>query len=65
VHWHVAPLPPGVPLEEQQFAALDVVRAGVLVMDEAEMADLAGRIADALASVRAILSPEPASRWRP
>ena len=23
VHWHVVPLPPGVPFEEQQLAALD------------------------------------------
>ena len=43
VHWHVAPLPPGVPLEDQQFAALDVTR-GVLAIEEAEMADLARRI---------------------
>jgi diadenosine tetraphosphate (Ap4A) HIT family hydrolase len=53
VHWHVAPLPPGVPLKEQQFKALDVERVGVLAMDDAEMADLARRIASALASVRA------------
>lgn len=48
VHWHVAPLPPGVPLEAQQFAALDVTRAGYLAMSEAEMADLARRIGEAL-----------------
>ena len=48
VHWHVAPLPPGVPLERQQFAALDAERAGVLVMDELELTDLAGRIAQAI-----------------
>lgn len=47
VHWHVAPLPPGVPLEDQQFAALDVTR-GVLAQSEAEMADLARRIAGEL-----------------
>jgi len=23
VHWHIAPLPPGVPFREQQFAAVD------------------------------------------
>ena len=49
VHWHVAPLPPGVPLEAQQFAALDVARAGVLALSDGEMADLAGRIRTALA----------------
>jgi histidine triad (HIT) family protein len=48
VHWHVAPLPPGVPLEAQQFAALDAERAGYLAMDDAEMAELAGRIAGAI-----------------
>ncbi|MBS0491128.1 HIT family protein [Phenylobacterium sp.] len=48
VHWHVAPLPPGVPFEQQQFAALDAERAGVLVMDEGELAALAGRIAQAI-----------------
>jgi diadenosine tetraphosphate (Ap4A) HIT family hydrolase len=49
VHWHVAPLPPGVPLEQQQFAALDVERAGVLEMEEPELTDLACRIAQAIA----------------
>jgi histidine triad (HIT) family protein len=48
VHWHIAPLPPGVPLEEQQFAALDVERAGVLDISEAEMAALAARMSEAL-----------------
>lgn len=52
VHWHVAPLPPGVPLEEQQFAALDVERAGVLALDQTEMANLARRIGGAIADAR-------------
>jgi diadenosine tetraphosphate (Ap4A) HIT family hydrolase len=43
VHWHVAPLPPGVPPEAQQFAALDVTR-GVLALNETQMADLAAKI---------------------
>jgi diadenosine tetraphosphate (Ap4A) HIT family hydrolase len=47
IHWHVAPLPPGVPLEQQQFAALDVTR-GVLAPSEAEMAEMARRIAGEL-----------------
>jgi diadenosine tetraphosphate (Ap4A) HIT family hydrolase len=42
VHWHVAPLPPGVPFEEQQFAALD--RSEVLDLSDGELADLAARI---------------------
>ncbi|HWF77334.1 MAG TPA: HIT family protein [Caulobacteraceae bacterium] len=48
VHWHVAPLPSGVPAEEQQFAALDVTRAGYLRLSDAEMADIARRIREAL-----------------
>ena len=48
VHWHVAPLPPGVPPEAQQLAALDVVRAGYLDMSEAEGVELARRIAEAV-----------------
>jgi diadenosine tetraphosphate (Ap4A) HIT family hydrolase len=52
VHWHVAPLPPGVPFEEQQFAALDVERAGYLAMDEAEMKRLADRISGSMLNAR-------------
>ncbi len=43
VHWHVAPLPPGVPFEKQQLAALGVEN-GVLDIPSQEMIDLAGRI---------------------
>jgi diadenosine tetraphosphate (Ap4A) HIT family hydrolase len=39
VHWHVAPLPPGVPFEEQQGAAL-LWRRGILDLSEDEMAEL-------------------------
>jgi diadenosine tetraphosphate (Ap4A) HIT family hydrolase len=42
VHWHVAPLPPGVPFEEQQYRALD--RTDCLDIDDAEMDTLARRI---------------------
>ena len=52
VHWHVAALPLGVPLEEQQFAALDVERAGFLAMEPDEMSDLAARIAAAIQDSR-------------
>jgi diadenosine tetraphosphate (Ap4A) HIT family hydrolase len=41
VHWHIAPLPPGVAYEEQQLAAL---REGVLRIPEPENAYLAMRI---------------------
>ena len=52
VHWHVAPLPPGVPLPDQQFAALDAERAGVLAMGEVEMEKLAGLVATAIQLAR-------------
>jgi diadenosine tetraphosphate (Ap4A) HIT family hydrolase len=42
VHWHVAPLPPGIPFEQQQFAALDT--NDVVDMTDAELADLAARL---------------------
>ena len=44
VHWHVAPLPPGRPYEEQQFAALMLERRGYLEMKAAEMSELAKRL---------------------
>jgi diadenosine tetraphosphate (Ap4A) HIT family hydrolase len=40
VHWHLAPLPPGVPYAEQQTAALDHSR-GVLALADKEQASLA------------------------
>jgi hypothetical protein len=43
VHWHVAPLPPGVPYEQQQFGAFSFDR-GVLALPDEEMAALARRI---------------------
>ena len=43
VHWHVVPLPPGTPYEEQQGAAVGW-RAGVLKVPEEEMASLAARL---------------------
>ena len=52
VHWHIAPLPPGVPLEDQQFAALDVERAGVVALEPAEMAWLASGIGEELRKIR-------------
>ncbi|MFB8282811.1 HIT family protein [Nocardia colli] len=42
VHWHVAPLPPGIPFREQQFAAVDKLE--YLVIAEAELVELAERI---------------------
>jgi diadenosine tetraphosphate (Ap4A) HIT family hydrolase len=46
VHWHVAPLPPGVPFAQQQFAALDTDLC--LDLTDDELADLASRIREAL-----------------
>jgi ATP adenylyltransferase len=43
VHWHIAPLPPGVPFKGQQLEALRVEN-GILDIPEQEMADLARRI---------------------
>lgn len=50
VHWHVAPLPPGVPYEEQQFAALMLETNGYIDLDPAEHDELAGRIRSSLES---------------
>jgi hypothetical protein len=44
VHWHVVPLPPGTPYEEQQFAAAMLETAGALRIPDKEKADLAARI---------------------
>jgi ATP adenylyltransferase len=39
VHWHVAPLPPGKPFEQQQFAALDTnTRLELSAEERAELA---------------------------
>ena len=49
VHWHLAPLPSGVPYEEHQVEALRLER-GVLDLSEQELAALA-------ASIRTQLEP--------
>jgi histidine triad (HIT) family protein/ATP adenylyltransferase len=46
VHWHVAPLPPGVPYERQQFHAV-MAENGVLEVTREEQAALAARIRSA------------------
>ena len=50
VHWHVAPLPPGVPFEQQQFAALSVGALGYLYLTEEQRGDLARRLAEQMAA---------------
>jgi hypothetical protein len=47
VHWHIAPLPFGVPFKEQQLEALKVEN-GVLDMSDDEMEALARKIQQAL-----------------
>jgi ATP adenylyltransferase len=43
VHWHLAPLPPGVPYEQQQTAALDNSK-GILAVSDEDKASLAQAI---------------------
>lgn len=43
VHWHIAPLPPGVPFLKQQFEALHVTDR-ILDLSEEEMSELARQI---------------------
>jgi diadenosine tetraphosphate (Ap4A) HIT family hydrolase len=45
VHWHVAPLPPGVPYDQQQLVALDTDEG--VDLSDGELAELAERIAAA------------------
>jgi diadenosine tetraphosphate (Ap4A) HIT family hydrolase len=55
VHWHIAPLPPGVPFKEQQLEALRA-EAGILALSEEEMQTLAAQIRQKLTQVRSELS---------
>ncbi|MGH8881334.1 MAG: HIT family protein, partial [Stackebrandtia sp.] len=50
IHWHIAPLPPGVPYEQQQFHALMPETGGVLDIEPADLADLAQRVRAELAA---------------
>jgi diadenosine tetraphosphate (Ap4A) HIT family hydrolase len=47
VHWHLAPLPPGVPFEAQQLEALSI-QDGYLDLTDEQMADLAAQLRKAL-----------------
>jgi diadenosine tetraphosphate (Ap4A) HIT family hydrolase len=38
LHWHIAPLPPGVPSEDQQLAALSAERGHLDVTEESQAA---------------------------
>ncbi len=46
VHWHLVPLPPGIAFEEQQLAWIS--RPVRLPFSDAEMADLAERLGEAI-----------------
>jgi len=48
VHWHLAPLPPGVPYEKQQFFALMAETAGTLDIPESDLQRLANAIGAAV-----------------
>ena len=47
LHWHIAPLPPAVPYERQQFNA-PKLENGVIQQSPAEAAELAQRIREAI-----------------
>ncbi|MEV6816748.1 HIT family protein [Micromonospora sp. NPDC051296] len=47
VHWHVAPLPPGVPYDEQQYHAL-MAEHGIVPQTPQQVAELGARIRTAL-----------------
>jgi ATP adenylyltransferase len=51
VHWHVVPLPEGVPYEEQQIAVFAESK-GYLDVDDDEMAALASQLRGAMAEER-------------
>jgi hypothetical protein len=47
LHWHIAPLPPGVPYDQQQYYAL-MTENGILDVDDSAQAALAQEIKDYL-----------------
>lgn len=51
LHFHVVPLPAGVPFEKQQYHAL-MAEHGVLQIPDDQMAELAQRVAEAYCSER-------------
>lgn len=48
VHWHIVPLPPGVPFEEQQLEALSVKTHGYLHLTDDELVALASKLRERL-----------------
>ena len=51
VHWHIAPLPFGVPFKEQQLEALRIEN-GILDMSDSEMEKLARQIQETMAGLK-------------
>jgi diadenosine tetraphosphate (Ap4A) HIT family hydrolase len=52
IHWHVAPLPPGTPYEQQQYHAL-MAENGVIEWDARQAAELGAQLRQALGSTQA------------
>jgi diadenosine tetraphosphate (Ap4A) HIT family hydrolase len=52
VHWHVVPLPPGVPYDEQQFPAV-MAENGLIQLDAIAASELAARLRRSMASLTA------------
>ncbi|MGI5488600.1 hypothetical protein [Microtetraspora malaysiensis] len=50
LHWHIAPLPPGTPYEQQQYHAL-MTENGVIPWSAQQSLDLADRLRAALAKI--------------
>lgn len=51
VHWHIAPLPFGVPFHEQQLEALKIEK-GILDIPDAEMENLARQISQTMSLMK-------------
>ncbi len=51
VHWHLAPLPPGVPYKKQQCEAISLALNPVLLLSEEELLDLSSRISFRMESI--------------
>jgi histidine triad (HIT) family protein/ATP adenylyltransferase len=47
IHWHIAPLPPGVPYQQQQYHAL-MAENGILQQTPAETAELGAAVRAAM-----------------
>lgn len=55
IHWHIAPLPPGVPYKEQQLEAINFKR-GIIKISKEEMTSLAKQIRKKMIDTKNILA---------